>query len=176
MIRRLYAAVLTLCLAAAAAVMPADLRASTTIPGMSNPAPVGAASLSFLGFTVYRGRLFTEEGRNFVPGQPVALEIVYNRNFTAGQMLDTTRSELRRVEPDGSGHDQIVARLQECFRDVSQGDSFLAVSPTPDRLRLWLNGSATCDVQGDGIGERFLSIWLSENSRFPRLSRQLRGM
>ena len=153
-----------------------DLRASTVIPGLEDPSVVGSATLSFLGFTIYRGRLFTENGRDFTPGDPVALEIVYNRNFTAEQMRDTTRDELARVEPGRDGQDVILERLAECFRDVSRGDQFLAASEGPDRLRLWLNGTLTCDVQGDGIGERFLSIWLSDNSRFPRLSRQLRGV
>lgn len=152
-----------------------DLRASTTIPGLENPSEVGSATLNFFGFTVYRGRLFTENGRAFTPGEPVALEIVYNRNFTADQMRDTTRSELARVEPGRSDQDALVGRLADCFRDVARGDQFLAASETPDRLRLWLNGTQTCDVQGDQVGKRFLAIWLSENSRFPRLSRQLRG-
>lgn len=150
-------------------------RASTTIPGLQNPAVVGAASLSFFGFTVYRGRLFTEAGRDFAPGEPVALEIIYNRNFSAQQMLSTTRSELARVEPDAPDRDALANRLAECFADVGRGDQFLAASEDPDRLRLWLNGRETCNVSGDRIGERFLSIWLSENSRFPNLSRQLRG-
>ena len=153
----------------------ADLGATTRIPGLDNPAEVGSATLSFLGFTVYRGRLFTEEGRSFAPGEPVALEIIYNRDFSAEQMLDTTRSELERVEPGRPGQDALVDRLADCFRDVSRGDQFLAASESPDRLRLWLNGTQTCDVRGDEIGKRFLSIWLSDNSRFPRLSRQLRG-
>ncbi|MGY6411698.1 MAG: chalcone isomerase family protein [Alkalilacustris sp.] len=159
----------------AATIGPAELRSSTVIPGIENPTEIGSATLNFFGFTVYRGRLFTEDGRAFTPGEPVALELVYNRNFTAEQMLDTTRSELARVEPGREGQDALVETLAGCFRDVGRGDQFLAASESPDRLRLWLNGALTCDVEGDEIGKRFLSIWLSENSRFPRLSRQLRG-
>ncbi len=165
-----------LTIALTAAFGTADLRASTSIPGLENPSEIGAATLNFFGFTVYRGRLFTEDGRDFAPGVPVALEIIYNRTFTAEQMLDTTRSELARVEPGQPDQDVIVDRLAECFRDVSRGDQFLAASDNPDRLRLWLNGTLTCEVEGNEIGQRFLSIWLSDNSRFPRLSRQLRGV
>lgn len=160
----------------AAALGPAELRATTTIPGLESPTQIGAASLSFFGFTIYRGRLFTENGRDFVPGEPVALEIIYNRSFSAEQMLDTTRDELARVEPGRPGQDALVDTLAACFRDVSRGDQFLAASDTPDRLRLWLNGSLTCEVEGEEIGKRFLAIWLSDNSRFPSLSRRLRGV
>ena len=174
MINRRHLAAFALTLAMAMGTV-GEGHATTRIPGLESPAVAGSATLSFLGFTVYRGRLFTEEGQAFTPGAPVALELVYNRTFTAEQMLDTTRSELARVEPGRPGQDIILDRLADCFRDVSRGDQFLAASEEPDRLRLWLNGTQTCDVRGDGIGARFLSIWLSENSRFPRLSRQLRG-
>ena len=165
-----------LSIALVAAIGVADLRASTVIPGLENPSEIGSATLSFFGFTIYRGRLFTENGRDFVPDAPAALEIVYNRSFTAEQMRDTTRDELTRVEPGRDGQDALVERLAGCFRDVSRGDRFLAASEGPDRLRLWLNGTLTCDVEGDEVGKRFLAIWLSDNSRFPRLSRQLRGV
>ena len=160
----------------AATLGTAELRATTTIPGLESPTEIGAATLNFFGFTIYRGRLFTENGRDFAPGEPVALEIVYNRTFSAEQMLGTTRDELDRVEPGRPGQDALVDNLSECFRDVSRGDQFLAASDTPDRLRMWLNGNLTCEVEGDEIGKRFLAIWLSDNSRFPRLSRQLRGV
>lgn len=155
----------------------AELRATaTTIPGLENPTVIGSASLNFLGFTVYHGRLFTENGRDFRTGEPVALEIVYNRSFSAGQMLDTTRDELARVDAGRADEHALAESLSECFRVVGRGDQFLAVSDNPDRLRLWLNGNLTCELEGNEVGNRFLAIWLSDNSRFPSLSRQLLGI
>jgi hypothetical protein len=152
------------------------VRASADITGLSDPTRIGEARLSFLGFVIYEGQLFTERGRPFSPGEPVALEILYRRSFSAQQMLQATYDELGRVEGRAPDQQQLVTRLSSCFRDVGDGDRFLAISRGPDDLELKLNGTRTCAVNAPRLGERFLSIWLSDNSRFPRLSRRLRGM
>lgn len=151
-------------------------QASTDISGLSNPTRIGEARLSFFGFVIYEGQLFTEGGRPFAPGEPVALEIRYRRDFSAQQMLQATYDELGRVEGRAPDQRELVSRLASCFRDVTDGDSFLDISRSADQLELKLNGARTCDVRAPRVGERFLSIWLSDNSRFPRLSRRLRGM
>lgn len=149
--------------------------ANTSIPGLLDPQLKGQARLSILGIVAYEGRLFTEGGTAFAPDSPAALELIYRRNFSAAQLARATRSELERLYPDAGGMEANIAAIQTCFRDVNDGDSYLAVSQSPDALTLWLNGTQTCRLTQSGIGQRFLSIWLSDESRYPRLSRQLRG-
>jgi len=170
-------AIVALTLASGGAIVGASgAQASPDISRLADPVQVGEARLSFLGFVIYEGRLFTEGGQAFSEGAPVALEILYRRDFSAQQMLTTTRSELGRVDRDATDNDQIVNQLSACFRDVADGDRYLAISPLPDELELKLNGTTVCDLRAPGIGQRFLAIWLSDESRFPRLSRRLRGL
>lgn len=147
----------------------------TRISGLSDPKLRGEARLSILGIVAYEGRLFTEGGIAFAPNSPAALELVYRRAFSAAQLARATRSELERLYPGAGGIEVSIAAIQTCFRDVDDGDSYMAISQSPDSLALWLNGTQTCRLTQPGIGQRFLSIWLSDESRYPRLSRQLRG-
>ncbi|GGE12865.1 hypothetical protein SAMN05421774_10397 [Gemmobacter megaterium] len=150
--------------------------AQTRIPDLSNPVAIGQAQLRVLGFLAYEGRLYTEGGARFDPEAPSALLLTYNRAFSARQLTRATETELRRIAPQASGLGQMLNLVSDCFRDVAQGDRYLAISPRPDELRLMLNGTETCRISYPEVGKRFLAIWLSDNSRFPRLSRQLRGL
>ena len=150
--------------------------AQTRIPGLSNPVAIGQAQLRVFGFLAYQGQLFTEGGARFSPEAPTALMLTYNRAFSARQLIHATETELRRMAPRAPDMDKVLTLVSQCFRDVSQGDSYLAISPHPHELRLFLNEAEICRLAHPDIGQRFLAIWLSDDSRFPRLSRQLRGL
>lgn len=149
--------------------------AQTPPPGLTNPAIVGQARLSFLGFAAYDAILFTENAAPYTPGKPVALELTYRRQFTAKQLTDATATELKRLF--GASADMMAAaqRLGTCFRSVNAGNRFTAVSRNANDLQLYLNGTRTCQLGDPQIAQRFLAIWLSDQSRYPSLSRQLRG-
>ncbi|WP_126976016.1 chalcone isomerase family protein [Frigidibacter oleivorans] len=165
-------------LALSPALSPAPARAFEAVvarAGIPDPAPIGAATLRWLGLPVYEGRLYTARGQEFDWTRPMALELHYLRGFSREDMLDATRAELERLEGPRPDHDALVEALAPCFRQVGRGDRFVAAMPAPDRLTFWFNGAPTCDIARPGIGPRFLSIWLSDNSRSASLSRQLRG-
>ena len=137
--------------------------------------PLSSASVSVLGFSAYDTILYTPSGQSFDWDAPMALEITYRRAFSADLLIDATRKEIDRIEGGPSDLDQVIGTLTTCMRDVGDNDQFLANAPTPDRIIFTLNGATTCDVTYPELRKRFLSIWLSDDSRFPRLSRQLRG-
>lgn len=143
--------------------------------GLAAPVKLGEASLRILGQTVYSATLHTEGPRQFNWSQPLSLRLDYVYGFTAAQLVKATGREMERIEgprPDQAG---LLAKLTPCFRDVGPGDSFVAVSTTADQLSLRLNGQQTCNVTHPDLRQRFLGIWLSPDSRYPRLSRKLRG-
>ena len=137
--------------------------------------PLGTASLGVLGFQAYDTILYTPSGQAFDWDAPMALEITYERDFTADILIETTREEIARIEGNPDDLEQVIETLATCMRDVQDGDQFIANAPTPDQIVFSLNGATTCNVTYPDLRKRFLSIWLSDDSRFPRLSRQLRG-
>jgi hypothetical protein len=84
--------------------------------------------------------------------------------------------EFARLEGPQSDHATIEQKLENCFADVGPNDRFLAVGPAQDSVSLFRNDRRTCNLNHPNIRERFLDIWLSLDSRFPAVSRRLRGL
>ena len=154
---------------------PAFARERVQITGLADPVVIGEASLGVIGITAYDARLYTPNGAPFDWASPMALELDYKRGFSADDLLRGTEAEMRRTMGDSADMPNVIALLDDCFLAVENGDSYLAVSLSPDQIDLWRNGTQTCTVNYPDIRRRFLSIWLSDQSRFSTLSRKLRG-
>ena len=155
---------------------PAIAQDAVQTAGLPNPVMIGEASLGLIGITAYDARLYTPSGAAFDWAAPMALELDYKRGFSAQALISGTEAELRRIEGDRDDIPTVISVLSECFYDVGKGDSYLAVGQTPDEIELWRNGRKTCTITYPDIRKRFLSIWLSDQSRFTALSRKLRGL
>lgn len=162
--------ILALCGALA---VPGALHANGT--GLAEPVRLGQTTLRFLGLKVYTATLHTQGARQFSWNHPLSLRLDYARAFSAEELIQGTRAELRRIEGARGDQPQLVAKLAACFRSVGQGDSYVAIADRADQLEMRLNGQPTCRVSYPDVRKRFLGIWLSPNSRFSRLSAQLRG-
>lgn len=154
---------------------PASAQDRAAMEGLTNPVVIGEASLGLIGITAYDARLFTSNGVPFDWAVPMALELDYKRGFSADDLLRGTEAEMRRTMGDSADMQSVIALLDDCFLAVDNGDSYLAVSLSPDQIDLWRNDIQTCSVTYPDIRKRFLSIWLSDQSRFAALSRKLRG-
>lgn len=143
--------------------------------GLSAPVKLGEATLRVLGQTIYNATLFTEGTAGFSWAQPLSLRLDYDYGFTAEQLLRGTGKELQRIEGQRADQSALLQKLAPCFQNVAPGDSYVALSPSSNRVTLRRNGKPTCDVTHPDLRKRFLGIWLSPNSRSARLSRQLRG-
>ena len=143
--------------------------------GLAAPVKLGEATLRVLGKTLYSATLHTEGSAQFSWSQPLSLRLDYAYGFTATQLVKATGREIERIEGQRPDQAALLAKLAPCFRDVGPGDSFVALSTASDKVALRLNGQQTCAVTYPRLRQRFLGIWLSPDSRSPRLSRQLRG-
>ena len=137
---------------------------------------VGSVQVRFFGFRLFEAALFTEDGEAFAWNDPFALRLTYDRGFDRDTLLTASIDEMERLEGPRQDHVEIRAKLEACYRTVRQADSFLAVPESRDTLRFYLNGQRTCRIQHSGIRDRLLGIWLSDNARDARMSRQLRGV
>lgn len=131
----------------------------------------GEATFRYLGFALYDARLYTRSGARFDWNTDFALELTYRRNLTERDLVEGTLQELERT----GGALPLRDQLGKCFSDVKKGDSYTAVSKGPDSLSFWLNGKRTCTLAYPGIKDRFMGIFLGENTRSRRFTSLLRG-
>jgi hypothetical protein len=159
--------------------IPSPVSAQTTT-GMSvtlfdNARPAGQATLRWLGFRVFDAALFTPRGQQYSDNLTVALRLDYHMRFSRSDLVTATVSELKRLEGTQPDHKELETLLGQCFADVTRRDSFLAYGATRDKIAFYRNGARTCELSSPDIRSRVLAVWLSPESRFPALSRKLRG-
>ena len=142
--------------------------ANAAFPGASER---GSAVYRYLGFPLYEARLLTKGGSAFDWNQQFGVELRYLRNLTQYDLVEGTMRELKRT----GGAMNVRGKLEDCFKDVSKGDRFLAVTNGPNRLAFYLNGRQTCTLTHPQITYRFMSIFLGENTRSQRFTRNLLG-
>ncbi len=85
-----------LALAQVAPASASPLAATTPLAGTRM---AGEGVLRFLGFEIYRARLWVQPGfdADNYTAQPLALELTYQRNFTAEAIAKRSIEEMRRV-------------------------------------------------------------------------------
>lgn len=144
--------------------------------GVKDARAISDVPFTWLGLKLYDAALYTPGGAPFSWQSPLAIELTYARKLPRSKLVNATRDELKRLEGNRADHPAIVAELERCLRDVMRGDRFTAVARTSASVDLFFNGTKACRLTQAGIGKRFLKIWLSDNSRSARASRQLRGL
>lgn len=148
---------------------------ASTMPGINQAQLAGQATLRWFGVKVYDAELFTPNGEPYKRGSAAALRLRYNVEFSREELVGATIKELVRLENAQADHEVLRRKLGNCFAAVGKKDQFLALAPKADQIKFYLNGRQTCSLSHPDIRGRFLDIWLSPNSRNPRLSERLRG-
>ncbi|MCT4559000.1 MAG: hypothetical protein N4A61_13195 [Pelagimonas sp.] len=131
----------------------------------------GVATFRYVGFPVYKARLFTPSGAALDWRKNFALELTYLRKLTEYDLVESTMRELERTGAALPIRDQLTV----CFRDVRRGDRFLAVSKGPDQIVFWYNGNRVCTLSHPQIKTRFMAIFLGDNTRSKPFTQRLKG-
>lgn len=135
----------------------------------------GEATMRWFGLPLYDATLFTQNAEPLDWRDPLALRLTYARTIKREAFMKATINELTRIEGKQSDHPEIARKLEPCFKTANSGDSFVATAENLDELRLWFNNRLTCSISHPDIKQRFLNIWLSDQSRSPKLTKKLRG-
>ncbi|MDH4447140.1 MAG: chalcone isomerase family protein [Acidovorax sp.] len=172
---------------------PAVVRANTPSPAQARPAEAvagpasvggatagmrlaGQGALRFLGFEVYSARLWVRPGfdLNDYATQPLALELTYQRNFTAEAIAKRSIDEMRRV---GSFSAQQAARWQEDLKaalpDVKPGDRLTGLYRPGTGAVFEMGGKVVGEVPDAEFARLFFGIWLSPQTSEPGLRQEL---
>ncbi|MCV2873660.1 hypothetical protein OEZ71_15280 [Defluviimonas sp. WL0050] len=131
----------------------------------------GQATLRYFGFPLYHARLYTPEGKPLDWQDDLALELTYLRGLTQTDLVEATLREIGRTGAPLPVKDQ----LARCFDDVGKGDRYLAVSNGPDEILFWRNDRRMCALSHPQIKQRFMAIFLGDDTRSPGFTRKLRG-
>ncbi|PTT20662.1 hypothetical protein DBR12_08780 [Acidovorax sp. HMWF029] len=137
---------------------------------------VGQGTLRFLGFEVYRARLWAQPGfdADQYSAHPLALELTYQRNFTAEAIAKRSIEEMRRVgsfTPQQATHWQQA--LQAALPDVKPGDRLLGLYQPGAGAVFKMGGRVVGEVADAEFSRLFFGIWLSPQTSEPGLRREL---
>lgn len=150
---------------------PTGLIASPVTEELDGAQLLGTATFRYLGFPIYDAKLYTPKGASFSWSEDFGLQLTYRKSIKKNALVNSTLDEMKRV-----GHPAPIGdQLDVCFKGVTKGDSYLAVSDGPDKVSFWLNGRKTCTMAYPGIKRSFMSVFLGENTRSASFTQMLQG-
>jgi len=162
--------------AAAQAVPTTPVEPQTTAMPLAGVRLAGQGVLRFLGFEIYRARLWVQPGfdaENY-SAQPLALELTYHRDFTADAIARRSIEEMRRVDrftPQQAARWQQA--LQAALPDVKSGDRLLGIHQPGVGAVFKMAGRVVGEVPDAEFSRLFFGIWLSPQTSEPGLRQEL---
>ncbi len=162
--------------AIAQAVPMAQAAESATATPLSGVRLAGQGVLRFLGFEIYRARLWVQPGfdADNYGAQPLALELTYHRDFTAEAIAKRSLEEMRRV---GSFTAEQATRWQQALQaalpDVKSGDRLLGIHQPGVGAVFKMAGRVVGEVPDAEFSRLFFGIWLSPQTSEPGLRQEL---
>jgi len=172
-----------LSLLAALALRPALAEAATlpepVVRGDYQMQRVGVGQLNWLGRPVYEASLWTPGGRfeGYVSGEPVALSLLYQRDFSRDELIRITSTAWRllgSVPP--AQRERWVTTLRTFWSDVGPGQNVTTVVIPGRFTRFYDHRGFVGQVDDPAFGPAFLSIWLDPRSVVGDLRVQLLGI
>lgn len=161
----------SLSIVVAALLVPFAALASTITSALPGAELRGAATFRYVGFPLYEAQLYTRSGAPLDWSKDFALELKYMRDLTGKDLVEGTMRELNRTGVDLP----VRGQLEKCFRDVSKGDRYVAVSSGKNQIGFWLNGNRVCTLSYPEIKTYFMAIFLGEDTRSSSFTRKLKG-
>lgn len=143
---------------------------------------VGQATLTWGPFTVYDSQLLTPDGRWQAQQWPLALVITYRRDISRQDLLDATLEQWQAQKtgtPDQ--RQQWLKTLATFWPDVSPGDRLAFQGDAGGGQFYWQDAGTQAVIRPVGprfdtaFRDAFLNIWLSPQSTYPDIRRELTG-
>lgn len=152
----------------------ADLQQATA--PLAGVRRAGQGTLRFLGFEIYRAQLWVSPGFDAVDygARPLALQLAYQRDFTAQAIAARSIKEMQRV---GTFTAAQAARWQEelqaALPDVKAGDQLTGIYRPGAGAVFQMGGQVVGEVKDPEFSRLFFGIWLSPRTSEPALRQAL---
>ena len=145
---------------------------------MAGALQAGSGELRFLGLSIYQARLWVSP--RFDAGDfgahPLALELTYQRAFSAEAIAKRSLEEMRRI---GSFTEVQATRWQQALQaalpDVQPGDRLVGLYQPGTGATFQLRGRTVGTVPDPAFARLFFGIWLSPLTSEPQLRAALLG-
>lgn len=137
----------------------------------------GSTRLKVWGFDIYDAQLWVAPGFQAAryADTPFALELLYLRDFSRGDIARRSLAEMRRSADISDAQAQAWQhKLEAAFPDVKKGDRILGIYlPQTRTARFVTNGRPTGEVSDGDFARLFFGIWLSPQTSEPAMRNAL---
>jgi hypothetical protein len=142
----------------------------------SKPSRLGNYNLKVWGFNVYNIQLLSET-KKFSYQNKSALVINYQRDFAKKDLIQKSLEEISRINNinDEALLKNYQNKLEEIFFEVKKGDRKTAFFDPKNGVKLYFNGKFVGEIKDLIFAQRFVDIWLSRNSSFPKMTNAILG-
>ena len=151
---------------------------STTAAPLVGVRPAGQGMLRFWGMDIYRARLWVSPGfaSSDYAALPLALELTYQRGFSAEAIAQRSIAEMRRIGPISAAQaTRWQQALQAALPDVQPGDRLIGLYHPTTGATFELRGRTVGTVADPAFARLFFGIWLSPQTSEPQLRTELLG-
>ena len=147
-------------------------------PPLAGALQAGSGDLRFLGLSIYQARLWVHplfEASDF-GARPLALELIYQRAFSAEAIAKRSIAEMRRVGEFTEAQSKAwLAFMNQAFPNVGAQDRLTGVHDGTGGVRFYFNGKLSAATQDKTYARLFFGIWLSPKTSAPGLRNALIG-
>ena len=145
---------------------------------LASAVQAGSGELRFLGLSIYQARLWVGplfDASDF-GAHPLALELTYQRAFSAQSIAKRSLEEMRRIGPFTEVQ---AARWQQALQaalpDIQPGDRLVGLYRPGTGATFQLRGRTVGTVADPGFARLFFGVWLSPLTSQPTLRAALLG-
>ena len=136
---------------------------------------VNEAAMRYLGFKVYEIRLW-HDGGSFSRAAPFALELEYAMRFRGREIAARSIEEMKaQGYSDAAALGRWRQSMQRLFPDVNAGDRLIGIAIPGKEARFFVGDRLLGTVEDPAFVEAFFDIWLSPETRAPRVRQALLG-
>ena len=138
----------------------------------------GEGQLRFFGLRIYDARLWVSPGfeASRFGAHPLALELKYQRAFSAQSIAKRSLEEMRRIGPFTEVQ---AARWQQALQaalpDIQPGDRLVGLDQPDTGASFELHGRTVGTVADPAFAQLFFGVWLSPLTSQPKLRAALLG-
>ncbi|MGL4473071.1 MAG: chalcone isomerase family protein [Shewanella sp.] len=136
---------------------------------------VGRTQMSLMWFDVYVATLLTPSGQYQGITPPLTLEIRYQREISATDLLDATREQWQHLGLMTDGGQRWLTELARFWPNVTAGDSLALQWDSDGMSQFYFNGDKIGPSFDKQFSNSFLAIWLSPQTSYPQLRLELIG-
>ena len=150
---------------------------SASVSGQEMPSHMKSVSqikLSILWFDIYTAELLTETGQYAGFSGPLMLKLNYLRNISQRDLLSETKKDILNFSTEQQAS-RWLNELLLIWPAIKKADQ-LAFTIDDQRFgHFFHNKRWIGSINDPAFSIAFVQIWLSKNSRYPKLAKQLRA-